>query len=49
MLLIIPSQHLVAALEKHDLIPSVISAGFYPSIDLDVVFAGGKSFRRERN
>lgn len=41
---VLPSQLLSAALQKHDLVPSVVPADFTPSIQLDVVFAGGRSF-----
>ena len=41
---VLPSQLLSAALQEHDLVPSVVPADFNPSIQLDVVFAGGKSF-----
>ncbi|KIM25457.1 hypothetical protein M408DRAFT_211168 [Serendipita vermifera MAFF 305830] len=41
---VLPSQLLSAALKEHDLVPSVVPADFTPSVALDVVFPGRKSF-----
>jgi len=44
MPLVLPSQLLSEAFKEYDLIPSVIPSDFRPSIQLDIVFSGGKSF-----